>query len=161
MTPTMQAYINQFEAWRALASYQTDADVRPLRRAAMAHIASGECRVSELASCLAGIYYSVEEFDGWPLRQAVRAWVWSLRLLYRGRPMWNDFHMGLWMLSRDPRYVGKLYEHLKRATSIQRFSGEWMVNSVCNQDADFCEHWRDIVKERGPIFNDPIFEGGR
>ncbi len=158
MTPTFEAFQKTCESWIAGAKYRNDADVRPLRRAAVNHLKSGGVQRTELAPCLAALVFSLEEFESpWMLRLFVRLWVAGFRLwFYRGRPMWNDFYMGLWMLSRDPRYIGKLHSHLLRANPEQLATGEWMVASVCAQDPDFSEHWADLIGERGPIFDEDI-----
>lgn len=146
--------MQMYGQWVEGAHYRRDDDIRPLVKVAAQHLASGKAQLPEIAPCLAIIYFAFAEYD-YPLwgRWFVQSVTWILRAsIYRGRPMWNDFWMGLWQLSRDPRYIGRLYSHLNRASWIQLETGHWMIGSVCQQDAEFAEHWSDVVRERGEVF---------
>jgi hypothetical protein len=154
---TGQAFLAQYELWITRDPDPDRDDVRPLVRTALEHLSSHP-PVSQIAPCLAALYFAVEEFE---LHFSFRVWVrfmcWFWRvLLAPGRPMWNDFYMALWQLSRDPAYVARLHAHLLRArekkNGRQFFSGQWMVNSVCQQDPEFATHWNAEVLAHGPVF---------
>ena len=159
MTPTAQVLFEEYGKWIESAKYRNDGDVLPLQKAAARHLKTmgRSLPLSELAPCLAVLYFAMVEFEG----PAWKRWIamstcWVYRLWFRGRPMWNDFYMGLWQLSRDPRYIGRLHSLLKRGSVMQLNTGAWMVNSVCQQDAEFAEHWGDVVRERGEVFGGAI-----
>ena len=156
MTPlTLQSFIQHYELW---IHSDRQGDVGPLFKAAGLHLRSGRYQLSEFAPCFAAIYFTITEFE------YSRLAVWSVKflawlfqtLMYRGRPMWNDFWMVLWQLSRDPKYVHSLHRHLVRArdkrNEQQFWSGQWMVQSVCEQDSEFAEHWRQNVQAHGEVF---------
>jgi len=151
--PSYQVFMDRMADWMESACYRNDADPRPLGIAAARHLAN-KPYLREVAPCLAALYFTFVEFDGYTIaRCALQFFVWALRhTVYRGRPMWNDFWMCLWQLSRDPRYVGRLYDHLKHATALQLPSAVWMVSSVRQIDSEFNEHWCDILRERGEVF---------
>ena len=152
MAGSRQTFLDEYERWIS-TNPSDDKDVRPLGKAAALHL-SHKPPLSEIAPCLAAGYFSLVEFESpfWK-RQAVRFGVWGLRVLaFRGRPMWNDFYMCLWQLSRDPVYVNRLHRHLSHANLIQKQTGAWMVNSVCQQDPEFHKHWHDAVKTHGEVF---------
>jgi len=148
-------FLREFERWISLAKYRNDLDVTPLAKEAGRYLQTRP-PLPHVAPCLGAIYFAVIEFEfdfSWWQRLAVRAGVWLLRAwVFRGRPMWNDFWMCLWQLSRDPRYIGRLHSHLKHANPIQLETGVWMVTSVCQQDPEFNEHWHDVIRERGEVF---------
>jgi hypothetical protein len=75
------------------------------------------------------------------------------KILWRNRPLWNDFHMCLWQLSREEWAISDLYWHLSNANrngiSTQAFTGDWMVSSVRLQDPDFALYWDRLVAKNG------------
>jgi len=154
LNPTMKEVVTQFEAWTKNPESE---DVRPLAKAAIAHLRSGNVLFSEYAPCLAILTFSIEDFEhSWLSRLMWRTVAKALMLIYRGRPMWNDYYMGLWQLSRDPRYIGRLYDHLVKMRHHKQNSaafslGLCMVESVSQQDPVFAEHWQDLESEKGAI----------
>lgn len=154
--PVEQAFFQQFELWLEHAKYRTNADIDPLRRAALDQFRRGAgLPISQVSSALAVLWFAGFDFEGsgWE-RMKLRFVLWAFQnLFFRGRPMWNDFWMALWMLSRDPRYIGHLYDHVARArikrNAMQFETAIWMVGSVCQQDPEFAEHWDDATKLAG------------
>jgi hypothetical protein len=162
MRPTMQAFMEEVERWTKGTG--EGRDVRPLRDAAIKHLRAG-VYLSEFAPCLAAVHFSLVEFDGTRGSRVRDAWsrgvmnvmLWLLEYcVYRNRPMWNDFRMAMWALSRDPFYVFQLHEHLKRARDKgihdQFWSGQWMVSSVCQQDSEFKKEWEHACQLQGEVF---------
>jgi hypothetical protein len=160
-TPLHQAMLAEYERYRLAVGYQRfrdsdiEPDVRPLARAVGNLMKSGDFTRGDVGPCLAVVWHGVFDFEGkgWFLRMVARLMLGIAKLRFWRAAMWNDFEMGRWQLSRDPRYIGSLYEHLKRGNLVQKGTGEWMVNSVCGDDAEFAEHWHDLERERGPVFN--------
>ena len=150
----------ELEIERYISDEVEERDVRPLLAAGRELMTSGQMTQSQLGPVSAVLWHAAFDLErSWWGSSGVcgRLLVWLFiaieKLTYRGRPMWNDFHMGCWMLSRDPRYIQKLYRHLKKANAAQKRTGEWMVKSVSDQDPDFKEHWDDLVSECGPVFD--------
>lgn len=153
-TVTYEEFLGELGRW--MADESEEKDIRPLRKMAFGTLNS-RTPISQLAAPLAVVWFSIMDFDTNIIRDSIsrillRGWTLLLRWVFRGRPLWNDFYMGLWMLSRDAFYVERLYDHLKRGSAEQKGTGEWMVNSVCKQDGEFAGHWTRIEAERGPIF---------
>ena len=154
MRPTFQAFMQQYELW---IGSDGEGDVRPLGRAAVEHLRGGYL-FPELAPCLAAIYFVIVEFEYGRLARCFAKFMrWTFQtFIYRGRPMWNDFYMVLWQLSREPKYVCALHQHLLRArktrNGLQFVSGQWMVNSVCQQDVEFAQCWQEAVRTHGEVF---------
>jgi hypothetical protein len=158
ISESFQPVMAEYERW--IKDTSDDKDIRPLRRAAAQHFATMGSRlpIPEFAPCLAVLYFAACEFEsGWCTRAALRLSAWFFRVVvYRGYPMWNDFYICLWQLSRDPTYVCRLYWHLKRGTVMQQNTGAWMVGSVCQQDQDFDAVWDAMVQVEGRVFGGPI-----
>ncbi len=158
-TPFHQAFFLEFGRWLESARYvapgcDDERDLRPLLMAAARLMRSGKMTTGDLGPVLAVFWFWAVEFEtGRVMPVVMRLAVPWFKLIYRGRPLWNDFEMALWQLSRDPRYVERLYKHLKRGNLQQKGTGEWMVNSVCGIDPEFKEHWADLELERGPVFD--------
>lgn len=155
--PTYERFMAEFE--RFAASQDPERDIRPLGRAAAAHMKLGRrVALAELGPCLAVIWFRTFDYEaGWKARAVVRLLRWFFeKLVYRGRPLWNDFHMALWLLSRDPFYVQGLHSHLARARRrgllAQYQTGTWMVTSVCRQDEEFRGVWEFMTRRYGDIF---------
>ena len=159
-TETYRAFAELFEDWSKLQD--PDADIRPLRRAAIAHLRISP-PIAEIAMPLAVLYFASMDFDGHSRvkdclgRLLMRVWVCALKSWpFRDRPMWNDFYMALWMLSRDDKYVLQLHKHLTRAREKkieqQFLTGEWMVNSVSEQNPEFGAAWRSCCATSGEVF---------
>lgn len=141
-----------FESYRL--NSDPDRDIRPLTRSVAERFRAGSMPIAEVGPALGVVWHQTFDFDsGLFQRVMVRVAVWFARTIaLRGRPLWNDFHMALWQLSRDPYYVQILHEHLKHANASQLVSAEWMVNSVCEQDPEFAGHWRQAVELMGTVF---------
>jgi len=158
ISDSMFPVLEEYERW--IKDPSEDKDVRPLRRAAAQHLVTMGARLPlpEFAPCLAVLYFAGVEFDsGWFTRAMLQMFAGFFRLvIYRGRPMWNDFYMCLWQLSRDDRYIHRLYTHFKHASLMQLNTGAWMVNSVCQQDEEFRSRWQRLVNANGPVFGGPI-----
>jgi hypothetical protein len=112
--------------------------------------------IHELGPLLAVIYWRYQDWTSTrPFAWAIAVIIWALQRAYGKRPLWNDFHMALWQISRDRRYVIKLHRHLKRAEKAgnqdQLHSAAWMINSVCRQDEEFRLRWLAAVESEGPI----------
>lgn len=145
-----------------------DPDPEPLAKAAAFHLKNG-CPTSEVAPCLAALYFMFHEYEGYRIgRLFISLVVWGLQVVgaCRGRAMWNDFYMALWQLSRSPYYVCRLHKHLKRANALQLYTANWMIRSVCQQDPEFAECWAETVRAHGEIdFSrataETAFAGGR
>jgi hypothetical protein len=153
---TLATFMDEYQ--NALAAAGSDElDVRPLVRAAAEHLRS-KPPIPEIAPCLAALYFSVFEFESGIIKRAA-TWlgVAYFRFAFRGRPMWNDFYMALWQLSRCPLYVRRLHRHLTKANWMQLNTAAWMIGSVCEQDPGFKECWEKTEAKRGAInFGGPI-----
>jgi hypothetical protein len=168
-TPFHQAFFRQLERWLESARYvapgcDDERDLRPLMLDGANLMRSGQMTLSDLAPVLAVFWFWSMEFEtGRVMPLVMRLAVLCFKLIYRGRALWNDYYMALWQLSRDPRYVERLYKHLKKGNLQQKGTGEWMVTSVCQQDPEFKPHWQDLEAERGPVFDgdQATFGGGR
>ena len=147
---TYQEFIAEFE--KAMAGARNDEfDVRPLARAAGRHLKTRPV-LPEIAPCLAAAYFAVFEFEtGILKRAAVWLGIGYFKFIFRGRPMWNDFYMGLWQLSRCPFYVRRLHRHLTKANWQQLNTAAWMIRSVCQQDPEFKEQWAETERVHGII----------
>ena len=153
----MLAVSQEYERW--IQDPSEEKDIRPLAKLAAKHLQLGRSLpLPEFAPCFAIVYFSIVEFEhGWFKRAVLEFSAWFLRTVcYRGRPMWNDFYMCLWQLSRDPAYVCRLYWHLKHGNVMQKNTGAWMVGSVCEQDPAFDACWNAMVRVEGPVFGGPI-----
>jgi len=106
---------------RYCADPSGDKDIRPLLKAMKAKFKAG-LTASEIGPFSAVIYFSAVEFEcSWLRTCFTKSWLWFMRsIAFRGRPMWNDFHMCLWMLSRDPRYVENSTVIFRAATRFRR-----------------------------------------
>jgi hypothetical protein len=144
---------DEYERW--VANPSGDKDVRPLLKAATFHMKTmgRNLPLPELAPCAAIIYFATVDLErGVWATLFVKFMVWVMRMAYRDRPMWNDFYMCLWQLSRDDGYIHRLHSHLKHASAMQLETGAWMINSVCQQDEEFRERWQRLVKANGEVF---------
>ena len=158
--PERAAFMAELQRWIENAHYcphgcdRCDSlDIHSLVRAVTALWRQGML-VSELGPACGALIFAIFHFEySWWQRIVARLWIFVLQRVYRGRPLWNDYWMCLWQLSRDPRYIGKLWNHLKHGSPLQKGTGEWMVASVSAQDAEFGEHWSDLCRERGPVFD--------
>lgn len=158
ISDSMLPVMAEYERW--IKDPAADKDVRPLAKAAALHLKTmgRVLPLSEVAPCFAIIYFSIVDFEsGWMRTQFIKALCWLMRkYVFRGRPMWNDFYMVLWQLSRDDRYVHRLYTHLKHGSVMQVNTGAWMINSVCQQDEEFRTQWNRLVQTNGSVFGGPI-----
>lgn len=154
-------FFREMEEWIEHAAYRSDADVTPLRKAAikLAVCMGAQLPLTLVGPLLGALYFAMIEYEHpWWKRGFMRAWVWLCEHTppLRGRPLWNDFRMCLWQLSRDPRYVAELHRHIARArrkrNAMQFESAAWMIGSVCQQDPEFAEHWADCIGELGDVF---------
>ena len=153
----MLAVGEEYERW--IQDPSEDKDIRPLTKLAAKHLQLvRSLPLPEFAPCFAIVYFAVVEFEHpWFMRAFSKFCAWFLRVVcYRGRPMWNDFYMCLWQLSRDEYYVRRLYRHLKRGNVAQKNTGAWMISSVCQQDEEFRNCWSALVDANGPVFGGPI-----
>jgi len=154
MSLTRDAVFQQFELFQS--SNDPERDIRPLVRAVKEHFRHG-ATVSDMGPCLAVIWFSVTDYEHpWYVRLWGQFFVRLVRLLSLKRPLWNDFHMCLWMLSRDQHYVCELHRHLATAIRKRRYdqasSGHWMITSVCQQDNEFKSAWNLATAQHGEIF---------
>lgn len=153
----MLAVTCEYERW--INDPSEDKDIRPLAKAAANHMQLGrDIPLPEFAPCFAILYFSIVDFDHpWYGRAFLQVVSWFLQTIaFRGRPIWNDFYMCLWQLSRDEYYVHRLYRHLKRGNIAQKNTGAWMISSVCQQDEEFRNCWSALVDANGPVFGGPI-----
>lgn len=81
-----------------------------------------------------------------PDSRVVRFMVWFVRAFcFRGRPMWNDYEMCRWLLTRDPARLPHLYRQVHQPSNAAVWeTGHWMLRSVCEQDEVFREQWRSF-----------------
>ncbi len=168
LTPdtTRETFLREYERWvqGQVVHFpflpQIDGDIRPLMRSAGKRLRVGRSLpISEIAPLLAVCYFATQEFDYPAWQRWVISWaVWCSRKLLRERPMWNDFQMVLWQLSRDPARVWEMYEYFRnpRRSLMQMNTGAWMVESVCQQDAEFSSLWKEHVSSFGNPFGGPI-----
>jgi hypothetical protein len=123
--------------------------------AALAAIAKTNPPLGIAGPAVAVLWYIIMEHAfGWHWRLLCRAArLFLQKILWRNRPLWNDFHMCLWQLSRQEWAVSDLYWHLSNANrkgiSAQSFTGDWMVSSVRQQDPDFSLYWDRLVAKNG------------
>lgn len=154
--PLMDPEVEQlFELYAAFIEDRSEnRDVRTLMKAA--GIAAQYGAMNICAGLTLGVlWFSIMEHDyPWYVRLLCRCSFWlSRRTFYRNRALWNDFHMTLWQLAREEWAVKDLFFHLKRANrkkiATQAFTGDWMVNSICSQDAEFKAYWEAIISAEG------------
>lgn len=119
-----------------------------LFEAAGRHMRSGTTIRSEigpLAAAFAVLDYpnpgAVIRFFNWSLRVYYRKWK------YRSAPMWNDFEMAHWALTKDPEVLHALAKQIHSDGNMVRESGHWMVQSVCQQDPQFKVQWTEFLTE--------------
>jgi hypothetical protein len=137
-----------FEAVETYRLYRRG-NLQSVALAAGRHLKSGAVVRSEVAPCLAAVQARFLESPPWlPLRLFWRGVIWITRnVIYRNYPMWNDYHMALWQLTRDPQVVEDLRAHLEAATApLVIETGAWMIRSVCQQDPEFAQLWHGGVE---------------
>lgn len=136
-TPTGRAFYEALELYIIHRRGTLD----DVGKAAARHLFSGSAELSAGGPCLGAIQLAVKNRG--PIRRAI--WACTLRYAkwkYRNRPLWNDFYMCMWALSREPQYVEALRVHLEQATDPMTIeTGAWMIRSVCEQDPQFKELW--------------------
>lgn len=84
---------------------------------------------------------------GWLIQFAV--WI-GRRWFLRGRPLWNDYEMCRWMLTRDAGLMPVLYRQVHQPDNRPVWeTGHWMIVSVCEQDQDFARQWKAYKEMTG------------
>ncbi len=156
-TPTLEALLHEWEIFTTAPAAAKD--VAPLRKAAIEHLKLGpKLPIAQIAPTLAVMWFSAIDWEPSRLRDvlSIRATVWFLKIVYPRRPMWNDFYVALWELSRDPFYVRVLHEHIAKARArrnVAQFeTAIWMVGSVCRQDPEFATEWEHATQDQGDVF---------
>ncbi len=149
----VSAFHQEFDEF--VASPRDTRDIRPLIKAA------AKCKyVQTFGPVMAVMTYGARG-RRWAFLQQCGRFV-AQYFLYKNRPLWNDYHMCLWLLSRERWAVEGLYRHLRRANrrgiSGQAFTGDWMVASVCQRDPEFKAEWDRIIEMRGGWAKTPIGE---
>jgi hypothetical protein len=133
-------------------------DVKPAYKASRALMMGGHLEVSAIGPLMGFLAWVHFEFDcGLRARFGFKVMLFLLQNIYRDRPMWNDFRMTVWLLSREKWAVRDLYLHLARARSrpddrhLQWHTGQWMIRSVCQQDPEFAALWEKCESKFGRI----------
>ena len=121
-------------------------DPRELVKAA-GLVARTGLQLPEVGPVFGALSACMEEFEyNWCLRLLIRLTIWTMRQTsFRNRPLWNDFEMTRWLVTKDPRYVKRIAQQMRSKNPMVQATCEWMVASMCQQEPEFKAQWEQVT----------------
>ena len=156
---TYAEFVAAFEHFAADRSEKRD--IRPVVRCLRDHVKAvrGRLLFSQIGPIAGVVWFYWTEYRKSVVKARVALFgLWLTRHVFlRNRPMWNDFEMSIWVLSRKPWAVKRVHRHLrgtigKKSKAMQYETGARMIYWVCQEDEEFRKLWHDTVRDHGTVY---------